>query len=102
MSANSVIEFIGLSCSVWVYYDASKRMVPSECSNRLWRFFSKCPPLTIAIGVLAFWIFVFPVYLIYRRKTSLTNHRIFAAGVTIRSMKSLALFFLGTAYLFVL
>ncbi len=102
MGASSVIEFIGLSCSAWVYYDASKRMVHSECSNRLWRFFGKCPPLTIAIGVLAFWIFAFPVYLLYRRKTSLTNRRKFAAGAVIGLIKYLALFFLGAAYLFVL
>ena len=102
MGASSVIEFIDLSCSAWVYYDASKRIVSSEYSNRLWYFFGKRSPLTIAIGVLAFWIFAFPVYLVYRRKTSLKNRRKFAAGAAIRLMKPLALFFLGAAYLFVL
>lgn len=102
MGAISVIESIGLSCSAWVYYDASKRMVLSECSNRLWRFVGKCPPLTIAIGVLAFWILSFPLYLLYRRKTSLTNHRKFAAGAVIRLIKYIAFFFLGAVYLFVM
>ena len=102
MGASSVIEFIDLSCSAWVYYDASKRRVSSECSNRLWHFFGKCSPLTIAIGVLAFWIFAFPVYLVYRGKTSLTKRHTFATGATIRLMKSLAFIFLGAAYLFVL
>lgn len=102
MGASSVIEFIDLSCSAWVYYDASNRTISSECSNRLWHFFGKCSPLTIAIGVLVFWIFAFPVYFVYRRKTSLTNRRTFATVATIRLMKSLAFIFLGAAYLFVL